>query len=90
MKAAHGDSDPSGPERSCNVESAGILLRLNAYERNTSEIVVTSKAAKERRDIDACVRFVDDLDVDGDVRPAARCSALIRSVRDRHTAGLVI
>jgi hypothetical protein len=69
MKASHDDGDPSGSERSCNVESAGILIRLNSYERNTSQIVVTSKAGKERRDIDACVRLVDDLDVDGDVRP---------------------
>jgi hypothetical protein len=44
MEASDGDGDSSFPERSCDVESAGILVRLNADERNNPEIAVTPEA----------------------------------------------
>ena len=47
----------------------GILVRLNADERDESEIAVAPKAGEERRHVDARVGLVDHLDVDGDVRP---------------------
>ena len=40
MEASHGDGESCGPERSCDVEGAGILVRLNADERNKPEIAV--------------------------------------------------
>ena len=69
MEAADGDGDPCVPKRTCDVESARTLVRLNADECNKPEIVVEPKASEDRRDIDACVRFIDRLDVDGDIRP---------------------
>jgi hypothetical protein len=44
------------------------LVRLNADERDASEFAVTSEAREKRWDVDACVRFVDDLDVNINVR----------------------
>jgi hypothetical protein len=64
MEASYGHSDPTGPERSCDVERARILIRLHADERNTS-----SKAGEERQNANSCIRLVDDLDVNINVRP---------------------
>jgi hypothetical protein len=69
VEATHGDRDPGLSERPRNVEGTRILIRLNADERNEPEIAVTPKAGEQRRHIDPCVRFVDGLDVDGDVQP---------------------
>ncbi len=68
MEASDSDGDPSFAERSRDVESAGILVRLNADERNDPEIAITTKAGEESRHVDARIRLVDRLDVDGDVR----------------------
>jgi hypothetical protein len=67
---------------------------LNADERNTSEIVVTSEAGQERRDVDACVGLVDHFDVYGYVRTkysplgAISCDAVYggKRIRRRHSA----
>jgi hypothetical protein len=69
MEASHGDEDSSFPERSCDVESAGILVRLNADERDNPDIAATPKAGEESGHVDARIRLVDRLDVDGNVRP---------------------
>src|SRR5258708_9898182 len=69
MKASDGHSNPSCPERTGDVEGAGILIRLNADKGNTPEIVVASAARQERRDVDACIRLVDDLDININVWP---------------------
>ena len=63
METAYCYGDPSAPEWSCDVQCARVLVRLHADERNTSEFTVTSEAREKRWDVDACVRFVDDLDV---------------------------
>ena len=68
MEASDGNGNPGFPERSCDVEGAGILVGLNADERNEPEIAVTPKAREERRHIDPRVGLVDRRDVDGDVR----------------------
>jgi hypothetical protein len=44
------------------------LVRLNTDERNASEFAVASEASEKRRDVDACVSFVDDLDININVR----------------------
>jgi len=41
---------------------------LNADESDASELAMSPKMGKQRRDIDASVRLVDDLYVDGDIR----------------------
>jgi hypothetical protein len=68
MEAAHGDVDPGLAERSCNIESARILVRLDTGQRDEAEVTVRSEAGEERRHVDARVGLVDHLDVDGDVR----------------------
>ena len=69
METADGDRDSGLPERSRDVEGARILVRLDADERDQPEIAVTSKTGEKRGYVDARVRLVDHLDVDGDVRP---------------------
>ena len=82
METTHCYSDASASERSCNVKCARVLVRLNADKRNTPEVAVTSEAREERWDIDACVRFIDDLDVNINVGTqhtpfgAIRCDAV--------------
>ena len=61
MEASHGHGNSGCPERTCDVEGARILVRLNADERDTSEIAVAPKAGNQRRDVDARVGLVDDL-----------------------------
>ena len=68
MEAAQGDLYPSLAERSCDIESARILVRLDTGQRDEAEITVRSEAGEERRHVDARVGLVDHLDVDGDVR----------------------
>ena len=69
VEAADGDGYPGFPKQSRDVEGAGILIGLNADERNKPETAVTPKAGQERRHVDACVRLVDRFDIDGDVWP---------------------
>ena len=69
MEAAHGNGNSGGLERSCNVEGAGILVRLNTNKRDKPEVAVAPEAGEQRRHVDARVRLVDHFNVDGDVRP---------------------
>jgi hypothetical protein len=69
MESSDGNGDSSFPERLCDVECAGILVRLNADERNNAEIAVTPKAGKKSRHVDARIRLIDRLNVDGNLRP---------------------
>ena len=75
VEAAHGDGNPGRAERPRDVERAGILVRLNADERDKPEIAVPPEAGEQRRHVDARVRLVDHFDVDGDVRPSTCRSA---------------
>jgi hypothetical protein len=44
VEAAHGDGDACLPKRRCDVESARILVRLNANDANQSETAIGSEA----------------------------------------------
>ena len=68
MEAAHGNVDAGLAERSCNIESARILVRLDTGQCDEAEVTVGSEAGEERRHVDARVRLVDHLDIDGDFR----------------------
>jgi hypothetical protein len=68
MEAAHGNLDPGVAERSCNIESARVLVRLDTDEPDEPEVTMRSKAGEERRHVNARVGFVDRLDIDGDIR----------------------
>ena len=68
VEASNGHGNPGCSERTGDVEGPGILIGLDANKRDKSKPVVTSKAGKQRRDIHARVRLVDDFDVDGDIR----------------------
>src|SRR5262249_4101420 len=68
MEAAHGDLDPGVAERSCNIESARILVRLDTGQRDEAEVTMRSEAGEKPRHVDARVGFVDHLDVDDDAR----------------------
>ena len=59
---------PASRKRSRDVEGTGILVRLDADERDKTEISVTSKAGDEPLDVHARVGLVHHLDVDGNVR----------------------
>jgi hypothetical protein len=67
---------------------------LNADKGNTSEIVVASVAGQERRDVDACIGLVEDLDININVRPehppfgTIGCNAVHsrQRIRGRHGA----
>ena len=63
METTYCYGDPSASKRSCDVQCARVLVRLNADESNASEFAVTSEAREKLWDVNACVRFVDDLDV---------------------------
>ena len=82
METTYRYSDPNASERSGDVKCARVLVRLNADECNTSKIAVTSEAGEQCCNVDACVRFVDDLDVNIDVGTqnmplgAIRCDAV--------------
>ncbi len=69
VKSADGNGNSSRPERSGNVESAGILVRLNTDKRDKPEVAVAPEPGEQPPHIDARVRLVDHFDVDGDVRP---------------------
>ena len=46
MEAAQGDLDPSLAERSCDIESARILVRLDTGQRDEAEVTVRSEAGE--------------------------------------------
>ena len=69
MEASDGDGNSSCPERSCNVEGPGILVRLNAHQRNNPEIAATLKSGEQGWHVDAGICLVDRLDIDNNVRP---------------------
>jgi hypothetical protein len=56
-----------GAEGPGNVEGPRVLVRLDAYQSDHSEIVVTSKSCQKRRKVDARICLVDRHYVDGDV-----------------------
>src|SRR5262249_9500615 len=68
MEAAHNDLDPGVAKRSCNIESARILVRLDTDQPDEPEVTMRSEAGEKPRHVDARVGFVDRLDVDGDIR----------------------
>jgi hypothetical protein len=68
MEAPHGNRNPSRAEWTCYVEGAGILIGLDANQRDASEIIVTPEARQQCRDVDTCVGLVDYFDVYGYVR----------------------
>ncbi len=67
MEAAHGYRNSSDAEWSCDVEGAGVLVRLYTDEGNTPKFAVTPKASKQLRYINTGIRLVNHLDVDRDV-----------------------
>lgn len=69
MEAANNNRNSGVPELSRDIEGTGILIGLNTDQRNKTEIVVISKAGKERWNVDARVCFIDRFDVDNDVWP---------------------
>jgi hypothetical protein len=54
------------PQRARNVESAGILIRLDADQRDEAEIALGAKSGDDPRDIYPRIRLVDSVDVDRD------------------------
>ena len=56
------------PERPRDVERTGILIRLDADQRNKAKIAVNEKPVEERRQVYTGVHLVDRRYVDGDVR----------------------
>ena len=44
MEAAHGDLDPGVAERSCNIESTRILVRLDTDQPDEPEVTMRSEA----------------------------------------------
>ena len=69
MKAAHGDLNAGIAERARNIERARILVRLHADQSEQAKIAVLAETAEQLRDIHPRMGLVDDVDVDGDVRP---------------------
>src|SRR5262249_6682371 len=46
MEAAHNDLDPGVAERSCNIESARILVRLDTDQPDEPEVTMRSEAGE--------------------------------------------
>ena len=69
MKASHNDGYAGVPERPRDIESAGVLVRLNADEANKTEIAVRSQTGEKSRRVHSGVGLVNHRDVNGNVRP---------------------
>jgi hypothetical protein len=69
VKSAHGNRDSRLSERSRDVESARVLVRLNTDKRNQAEAAMPSKSGEQLGDIDATVRFVNGVDFQRYVGP---------------------
>jgi hypothetical protein len=67
VEAAHRHLDASRAERTRDVERAGILVGLNADQRDQAETGMLPKSGQQRWHVDPRVRLIDYGDVDGDI-----------------------
>ena len=68
VEAADDDRDERVAERPRNIECAGILIRLHADKCNQPKAGMPLNPRENRRHVNVRIGFVDDRDVDADVR----------------------
>jgi hypothetical protein len=69
VKATHGDWDSGVSERSGDVESPRVLVRLDADKRYETKSALPSVPGNQSGDVNAAIRFVDGLDIDRHLGP---------------------
>ena len=69
MKAAHRHRNTGPSKWPRNIQSARILIGLDAHQSDQSKIVILPEVLKERRNIDPGVGLIDHCHIDVDIRP---------------------